>query len=260
VDIKNDIDWSDVRMKGLKCIFSSDGFTWIVGKFGGIRSTDSVDIFICDDGVELSYYSNVILAESELIPLTSRVQPVPDGVVVTIERKSGEMQTGMAAIFHWGRHRNNQQHDIVWYRVAGEAAPKQPRKMVESDIPQVPPVNDDNGDVVEDIFDHDYYDEDIPFELGPVSAASILEAGIGHMKDRAATYDQESGERSIGSTVAAFNAITGDGLMNTEERGWLFMSLLKMVRSQNGNYKRDNYEDLAAYAGLCGESAAQERG
>lgn len=50
----------------------------------------------------------------------------------------------------------------------------------------------------------------------------------------AATYDKHDGERSIGATIAAFKAITGDGLMNTEERGWLFMSLLKKVRSQQG--------------------------
>lgn len=91
------------------------------------------------------------------------------------------------------------------------------------------------------------------------TAASILEAGLGHMKDRAATYDKPEGERSIEATVKAFNAVTGDGSMNTEERGWLFMLLLKAVRSQQGNFKQDNYEDGAAYFGLMGEAAAKER-
>lgn len=37
------------------------------------------------------------------------------------------------------------------------------------------------------------------------------------------------------------------------------MALLKMVRSQQGNYKADNYEDLAAYSALMGEAACEER-
>ena len=92
-----------------------------------------------------------------------------------------------------------------------------------------------------------------------MSAVNILEKAAGHLKDRASTYDKEDGERSIGATVQAFNAITGDGLMNSEERGWLFMAILKMVRSQQGNYKADNYEDLAAYSALMGEAACEER-
>ena len=47
--------------------------------------------------------------------------------------------------------------------------------------------------------------------------------------------------------------------MNTGERGWLFMAILKMVRSQQGNYRADNYEDLAAYSSLMGEAACEER-
>lgn len=92
-----------------------------------------------------------------------------------------------------------------------------------------------------------------------MSAVNILEKAAGHLKDRADTYDRPDGERSIGATVLAFNAITGDGLINSEERGWLFMALLKMVRSQQGNYKADNYEDLAAYSALMGEAACDER-
>lgn len=96
-------------------------------------------------------------------------------------------------------------------------------------------------------------------EVIKVSAPDVLSAGAKHMRDRAEMYDTPDGERSIGATVAAFNAITGDGLMNTDERGWLFMLLLKCVRCQQGNFKLDNYEDAAAYAGLMAESAAVER-
>lgn len=90
-----------------------------------------------------------------------------------------------------------------------------------------------------------------------LTAGNILQTAAKHMEDRAATYDQQGGERSIGKTVAMFNNLTGHGL--TEEQGWLFMTCLKMVRAQAGRYRADSYEDGAAYFALAGESAAQER-
>lgn len=93
-----------------------------------------------------------------------------------------------------------------------------------------------------------------------MQAQDFLQAGISHMQARATTYDKPQGERSMAATVAAFNAVTGDGLVNTEERGWLFMQLLKAVRSQQGDFKADNYEDGSAYCGLGGEAAYKERG
>jgi hypothetical protein len=88
------------------------------------------------------------------------------------------------------------------------------------------------------------------------TASDILTAAAKHQQDRAATYDKD-GERSIPATVDAFNAVTGHCL--THEQGWLFMCLLKLVRSQQGEYKADNYEDLAAYSALLGEQAAKDR-
>ena len=99
--------------------------------------------------------------------------------------------------------------------------------------------------------------EKYKFDRG-VTAHSILEAAGGHMRDRAATYDKPEGERSMGATVEAFRAITGHKL--TEEQGWLFMQLLKAVRSQQGAYRADSYEDGCAYVSLAGEAAARERG
>lgn len=87
-----------------------------------------------------------------------------------------------------------------------------------------------------------------------MKAHEILQAAAGHLKDRAATYDKPEGERSMGATVEAFNAVTGHNL--TETQGWLFMALLKAVRSQQGAYKADSYEDGAAYFALAGESAS----
>ena len=90
-----------------------------------------------------------------------------------------------------------------------------------------------------------------------MKAHQILEAGLGHMRDRAATYDKPQGERSMGATVEAFRAITGHDL--TEEQGWLFMALLKAVRSQHGQFRADSYEDGAAYFALAGEAAHRDR-
>lgn len=90
-----------------------------------------------------------------------------------------------------------------------------------------------------------------------LNAHKILEKAAQHMKDRAATYDKPEGERSMGATVEAFKAITGHEL--TEEQGWLFMALLKAVRSQQGGYRADSYEDGAAYFALAGEAAAGTR-
>lgn len=94
-------------------------------------------------------------------------------------------------------------------------------------------------------------------EQKQVKPSEVLRAGAQHMEDRAATYDKPEGERSMAATVNAFNAITPHQL--TEEQGWMFMALLKIVRSQQGNFKLDNYEDCAAYVALAAEAGAEAR-
>ena len=94
-------------------------------------------------------------------------------------------------------------------------------------------------------------------EQKQVKPSQVLRAGAKHMEDRAATYDNPAGERSMKATVTAFNSITGQHL--TEEQGWMMMALLKMVRSQQGQFKLDNYEDGAAYFALAAEAGAGER-
>lgn len=90
-----------------------------------------------------------------------------------------------------------------------------------------------------------------------MKAQDVLEAAAGHMKDRAATYDKPEGERSMGATVEAFKAVTGIAVSETQ--GWLFMALLKAVRSQQGEFRADSFEDGAAYFALAGESAHSEQ-
>ena len=87
-------------------------------------------------------------------------------------------------------------------------------------------------------------------------AVGLLQAAQHHMEERARTYDAPAGERSMAKTVAAFNALTGKTLSETE--GWTFMAILKIARANQGAFRADNYEDLVSYAALAGESAHQE--
>jgi len=86
-----------------------------------------------------------------------------------------------------------------------------------------------------------------------MKAYEVLQKAAQHLEDRAVTYDNPEGERSMQKTVEAFNTITGHNL--SVESGWLFMVLLKAVRSQQGATKADNYEDGAAYFALMCEEA-----
>ena len=86
-----------------------------------------------------------------------------------------------------------------------------------------------------------------------MKADTILEKAAQHMRDRAATYDKPEGERSMGKTVAAFNAITGRDLTTAE--GWLMLAVLKQVRAfQNPAVPHvDSLEDGPAYLALMAE-------
>ena len=88
-----------------------------------------------------------------------------------------------------------------------------------------------------------------------MKAHEILTQAGSEMDNRAVTYDQPQGERSMAKTIAMFNTLTGKNLTETE--GWHFMSCLKMARSTQGEYRPDNHIDHAAYAALAGESASR---
>lgn len=93
--------------------------------------------------------------------------------------------------------------------------------------------------------------------MNVTTAADFLRAGLKHKEDRAKTYDKPEGERSMRATVHAFQQITGIHI--SEEQGWLLMAILKAVRSQQGGYRADSYEDGAAYFALAGEAASNAR-
>ena len=96
-----------------------------------------------------------------------------------------------------------------------------------------------------------------PAKTPGVTAPQLLEKAASHMRDRAATYDRPEGERSMAKTVAAFNAITGRDLTETE--GWLLIQVLKDVRLfQHPGYHADSAEDGIAYSALKAESKSKE--
>jgi hypothetical protein len=90
-------------------------------------------------------------------------------------------------------------------------------------------------------------------EVNMISAIEFLERAADLMLERGQEYDSEDGERSMAQTVAAFNVITGNNL--SEQEGWLFMLLLKLVRQhQTEEWHQDSSEDAIAYAALMAEA------
>ena len=73
------------------------------------------------------------------------------------------------------------------------------------------------------------------------NAPEILKEAIRCIGDRAKERDMYQ-ERSMKRCVTAFNAMTGLSL--TEEEGWIFMVFLKLARSQQGEFKLDDYVDM----------------
>ena len=99
---------------------------------------------------------------------------------------------------------------------------------------------------------------DIKAELAsPIGADEILQVANEAIAQRGVMYDStgQQQERSMGKVVTMFNALTGHEL--TIEQGWKFMCLLKLARSEQGEFSLDSFIDLAAYAALAGEEAAK---
>lgn len=97
-----------------------------------------------------------------------------------------------------------------------------------------------------------------PVEMPPVMAPELLGRAAALMHERGKTYDEPDGKRSMGKTVEAFNAITGNTL--SESEGWLFMTLLKAVRGFTREaYHGDSFEDLIAYTALMAEAKGEGR-
>ena len=85
-------------------------------------------------------------------------------------------------------------------------------------------------------------------------AAGFLKEAQEAMELKAKLRDTPKGERTAEQIAKVFNAITGHTL--TETDAWTFLLVLKLVRSRNGKYNRDDYVDLSAYSALMGECAS----
>jgi hypothetical protein len=85
-----------------------------------------------------------------------------------------------------------------------------------------------------------------------MTASRILRESADTIEARGRLRDSGK-ERSMARTVAAFNAVTGQSL--TETQGWIFMAVLKLAREGSG-HDPDNFVDGAAYMALAGESCA----
>ena len=88
------------------------------------------------------------------------------------------------------------------------------------------------------------------FKPEPSSAVKILNDAAECIGDRAAERDTDN-ERSMLSTVNAFNAMYGTEL--TETQGWMFMVFLKVSRAKQGDFREDDYTDGSSYFALAGE-------
>lgn len=86
-----------------------------------------------------------------------------------------------------------------------------------------------------------------------MKAEIILKKAAELIEQRGKDRDLD-GERSMARTVAAFNAMTGHAL--TETDGWMFMVYLKHSRSRAGRFVADDYHDAVSYEALRAESAS----
>lgn len=146
-------------------------------------------------------------------------RPVPNDALVEVRFRDGEVSAGAEAAYFWWDHRGKAS-DIVAYSVVQAA--------------------------------------EQPVSRGGVGAVETLRRAADLIEQRGKQRDSDTGERSMARTVAAFNAVYGANL--TETQGWHFMELLKMARSSQGAYVADDFDDKVAYAALAAECEAGAMG
>lgn len=81
-----------------------------------------------------------------------------------------------------------------------------------------------------------------------MTAIDLLHEAAEVIDQRGSSRDLPA-ERSMRRAVAAFNALSGQTL--TETQGWLFMAVLKVSRALGGGFNRDDLLDGAAYMALA---------
>ena len=138
---------------------------------------------------------------------------------------------------------NVENQDVLWQRNNNQTI----ASAVESSHPEELPFIDDEPSL------NDQYAEIEKVRQSHRTASEIADSALKHIRERAETYDQPTGERSAAKTAKAFNAITGKDI--TESEVWLLLQLLKDVRQwSREDYHQDSAEDCIAYAALKAES------
>lgn len=89
-----------------------------------------------------------------------------------------------------------------------------------------------------------------------IDAGELLTEAAQTLKERAAQRDTEK-ERAMAKTVALYNAMYPATQPMSETQGWFFMIALKAARSSQGQFRKDDFIDLASYAALMGECESQ---
>ena len=135
------------------------------------------------------------------------------------------------------------------YEVVEEQEPDDLTKFLVEPAPITSTLELENGEILKMTSDPNFVYKE--------AAPGFLDEAAGVMKQRAALRDSEEGERTAAQIAKVFNAITGNSI--TEADAWLFLIVMKIVRSRNGKYNRDDYVDLSAYAALLGETESKNR-
>lgn len=210
---------------------------------------------------------------SDWIEWTGGNCPVRGDTLVEVRIRGGDVVRDRAREFWWDHQRHLRASDILAYRVvqaAKQPAPsdgwiEQAEGMVGRTVPfdTLVEVRTADGTVGRDVAGAFDWSTVEAYRVGTegwggVSAVDTLRKAAYLIEQRGRQRDGEKGERSMARTVAAFNAIYGTAL--TETQGWHFMELLKMVRSSQGCYVADDFEDKVAYAALAAECEAGARG
>ena len=208
--------------------------------------------------------------------------PVPSDTRVEVRLRAGEADVGHVAGDFWWDHRG-ETYDIVAYRVVTPVEkPGMPAEQTDGwvrrdafgcwgplpagdTLVEVRVRDGEEGVDIAQAFDWSVVaayrvvaPAEQPVNRGGAGAVETLRRAADLIEQRGKQRDRDTGERSMARTVAAFNAIYGANL--TETQGWHFMELLKMARSSQGNYVADDFDDKVAYAALAAECEAGARG
>ena len=92
------------------------------------------------------------------------------------------------------------------------------------------------------------------------TAPDLLIEAADTIGNRSAERDNADGERSMARAVQMFNVWRGPhaGPRLSEHDGWAFMVFLKLARAAEGEHRRDDWVDGAAYMALACESIERD--